>query len=223
MTDAQSFYNSGQVSISKRYTHNLFWQVSYTLAHSIDDASVDFSVESVNDPPASQNIFDRKGSRGRSSFDIRHNFVANAAYQLPGADVYWAAGRSRLLPAFIAGPHLPRCSPLTMPTCNRCLFRNAQTLLATLMRESVRTEPGWALCRAGLIQVLLRYHRPVSLAMPDEICCGDRGSRNLTQRCTKILQLFMSGRSRLEWKLITCSTIRILAFRVILKVRFPWR
>jgi hypothetical protein len=84
LTDAQSFYNSFQVSVSKRYAHSLFWQASYTLAHSVDDASVDFSVESVNDPPASQNIFDRKGSRGPSDFDIRHNFEADVAYDLPG-------------------------------------------------------------------------------------------------------------------------------------------
>jgi len=85
LTDAQSFYNSGQVSVSRHYSHNLSWQVSYTLAHSIDDASVDLQVESVNDPPGSQNIFDRKGSRGRSDFDIRQNFEADAAYELPGA------------------------------------------------------------------------------------------------------------------------------------------
>jgi hypothetical protein len=84
LTDAQSFYNSFQASVSKRYARNLFWQASYTLAHSVDDASVDFSVESVNDPPLSQNLFDRKGSRGPSDFDIRHNFVANVAYDLPG-------------------------------------------------------------------------------------------------------------------------------------------
>src|SRR5580658_1120426 len=78
LTDAQSFYNSFQVSVSKRYSHNFFWQASYTLAHSVDDASVDFFSESVNDPPASQNIFDRKGDRGPSDFDIRNNFVANA-------------------------------------------------------------------------------------------------------------------------------------------------
>ena len=84
LTDAQSFYNSFQASVSKRYAHRFFWQVSYTLAHSVDDASVDFSVESVNDPPAVQNIFDRKGSRGPSDFDIRHNFVANVVYELPG-------------------------------------------------------------------------------------------------------------------------------------------
>src|SRR5580700_6398480 len=84
LTDAQSFYNSFQASVSKRYAHNFSWQASYTLAHSVDDASVDYAVESVNDPPASQNIFDRKGSRGPSDFDIRHNFVANIAYDLPG-------------------------------------------------------------------------------------------------------------------------------------------
>jgi hypothetical protein len=84
LTDAQSFYNSFQVSVSKRYAHNLFWQASYTLARSVDDASVDFPGESVNDPPASQTIFDRKGSRGPSDFDIRNNFVANVVYELPG-------------------------------------------------------------------------------------------------------------------------------------------
>ena len=84
LTDAQSFYDSFQASVSKRYAHNLSWQASYTWAHSVDDASVDFSVESVNDPPDSQNIFDRKGNRGPSDFDIRHNFVANVVYDLPG-------------------------------------------------------------------------------------------------------------------------------------------
>ena len=84
LTDAQSFYNSFQFSVSKRYSHGLSWQMFYTLAHSVDDASVDFGFDSVNDPPASQNIFDRKGSRGPSSFDIRHNFVANVLYELPG-------------------------------------------------------------------------------------------------------------------------------------------
>jgi Carboxypeptidase regulatory-like domain len=84
LTDGQSFYNSFQASVSKHSAHNLSWQASYTLAHSVDDASVDFSVESVNDPPSSQNLFDRKGSRGPSDFDIRNDFVANVVYELPG-------------------------------------------------------------------------------------------------------------------------------------------
>src|SRR5215510_8709295 len=83
LTDGQSFYNSFQLSVSKHYTHNLSWQAFYTFSHSIDDASENFSIETVNDPPTSQDIFDRKGSRGRSAFDIQHNFVANVVYELP--------------------------------------------------------------------------------------------------------------------------------------------
>jgi hypothetical protein len=82
-TDAQSFYNSFQVSVSKRYSQNFSWQLFYTWSHSIDDASTDFSIEAVNEPPTTQDPFDRKGSRGRSGFDIRHNFVANVVYELP--------------------------------------------------------------------------------------------------------------------------------------------
>src|SRR5262249_16122838 len=83
LTDGQSFYNSFQLSVSKQYARNLSWQLFYTWAHCIDDASTNFSRESVNEPPTAQDRFDRKGSRGRSGFDIQHNFVANAVYELP--------------------------------------------------------------------------------------------------------------------------------------------
>ena len=82
-TDAQSFYNSFQLSVSQRNAHNLSWQVSYTFSHSIDDASSNVSIDAVNEPPTTQDPFSRKGDRGRSGFDIRHNFVANVVYELP--------------------------------------------------------------------------------------------------------------------------------------------
>ena len=83
LTDAQSSYNSFQLSLTKRYTHSLSWQLFYTFSHSIDDTSANFSVFAVNEPPTTQDPFDRKGSRGRSGFDIRHNLVANVIYELP--------------------------------------------------------------------------------------------------------------------------------------------
>jgi hypothetical protein len=83
LTDAQSFYNSFQLSISKHNGRNLFWQASYSFSHSIDDASSDISIDAVNEPPTTQDPFNRKGDRGRSGFDIRHNFVANVVYVLP--------------------------------------------------------------------------------------------------------------------------------------------
>ena len=82
-TDAQSFYNSFQLSVSKHNSPNLSWQASYTFSHSVDDASSNVSIEAVNEPPTTQDPFNRKGDRGRSGFDIRHNFVANVVYELP--------------------------------------------------------------------------------------------------------------------------------------------
>jgi len=83
LTDAQSFYNSFQVSVSKHNSHYLSWQVSYTFSHSIDDASSNVSIDAVNEPPTTQDPFNRRGDRGRSGFDIRHNLVANVVYELP--------------------------------------------------------------------------------------------------------------------------------------------
>jgi hypothetical protein len=92
LTDAQSFYNSFQLSVSNHSGKNLTWEAFYTLAHSVDDASNSFLIEAVNEPPGSQNIFDRKGSRGRSSFDIRHNFVGHVVYELPFGHGSWLGG-----------------------------------------------------------------------------------------------------------------------------------
>jgi len=83
LTDAQSFYNSFQLSVSEHTAHNLSWQAFYAFSHSIDDASSNVSIEAVNEPATTQDPFDRKGDRGRSGFDIRHNFVANVVYELP--------------------------------------------------------------------------------------------------------------------------------------------
>jgi hypothetical protein len=83
LTDAQSSYNSFQLSVKQQHIHNLSWQAFYTFSHSIDDSSMNLNVEAVNEAPTSQNIFDRKGDRGRSGFDIRHNLVSSVLYDLP--------------------------------------------------------------------------------------------------------------------------------------------
>ncbi len=171
LTDAQSFYNSFQVSVSKRYAHRFFWQASYTWAHSVDDASVDFSVESVNDPPDSQNIFDRKGSRGPSDFDLRNNFVANAVYSLPG--------RGRLLGGWqasaVANAHSG--SPFT-PMLD---FDNAdvQSLL-TAERPNLVGNPYAGVCpngaRVGRVQC---WFNPSAYAVPPVGEFGNAGRNSL--------------------------------------------
>jgi len=83
VTDAQSFYNSLQATFEHRFSHGFTAQVNYNFGHSIDDASGYNPSDAVNETGASQNFFNRKGDRGRSGFDIRHDLTLNFLYDLP--------------------------------------------------------------------------------------------------------------------------------------------
>jgi hypothetical protein len=82
-TDAQSTYHSGQVSLRNRMSHGLLFQGSYTLSKSIDDQSGPFPSDYVSESGVSQDFYNRKGSRGLSSFDRRHAFVFNSLWEIP--------------------------------------------------------------------------------------------------------------------------------------------
>ncbi len=78
-----SYYNSLQLSASRRSSSGLQMQASYTYSKSIDMSGGLFSEEATNAAVGiaiPDNIFNE---RGLSNFDIRHNFVLNTLYQLP--------------------------------------------------------------------------------------------------------------------------------------------
>lgn len=75
-SDAQSFFNTVQISASKSLGRGLSLQASYTFSKSVDDASG--TQEGVPMYP-----YDRKLMRGLSDFDIRHRLVLNYFYNLP--------------------------------------------------------------------------------------------------------------------------------------------
>jgi hypothetical protein len=103
-TDAQSFYNALQATWEQRLTKGLNFQANYTFGHSVDDSSGAEPSDDVNDGVATQNPSDRKGSRGRSGFDIRHNFVFNMLYELPiGPDKKFASNLSGVAGTLTSG------------------------------------------------------------------------------------------------------------------------
>jgi hypothetical protein len=69
---ASSGYNSLQVKFQRNLSRGLQALASYTLSHSIDDASSNFG---LNDALL----------RSSSDFDIRHNYQAAIAYDVPGS------------------------------------------------------------------------------------------------------------------------------------------
>jgi outer membrane receptor protein involved in Fe transport len=83
VTDGQSFYNSAQISLVKRYTAGLRMQFSYTFSRSIDDASGMNTQDFVNNPGYVLDIYDRTIDRGLSAFHIKHNLTFNWTYDLP--------------------------------------------------------------------------------------------------------------------------------------------
>jgi hypothetical protein len=73
-----STYHALLVGLDRRFTNGLSFQSRYTWSHSINDGSVGGGES--NGP---ENVNCLQCDKGPSVFDIRHNFTANAVYELP--------------------------------------------------------------------------------------------------------------------------------------------
>ncbi|MBI4464886.1 MAG: TonB-dependent receptor [Acidobacteria bacterium] len=89
-SDAQSFYNSLQLSGSKSFGTGISLQASYTYGKSIDDASrIGPAPGNPTSGPPSYEL-QRTLNRGLSDFDIRHRLAVSYFYTLPlGAGQRW--------------------------------------------------------------------------------------------------------------------------------------
>lgn len=83
--DANSIYNALQLGLNKRFSRGFQIQGSYTFSKSIDEASAELGrVEGgAHGQARTSDPFDRKRDRGLSNFDVRHNLVINATWDLP--------------------------------------------------------------------------------------------------------------------------------------------
>jgi len=79
-TNADSFYHSGQLSVTQRVYRGLQFLASYTYSHSIDDSSGDSASVFVNPSGDQLNIHQ---ATGNSDFDRTHRFIVNYIYDLP--------------------------------------------------------------------------------------------------------------------------------------------
>lgn len=70
-----SNYNSLQVSLNKRLSHNVAGSMSYTWSHDIDFYDAEAALVSVSNP------YNINADRGPASFDVRHAFNGSLIYQ----------------------------------------------------------------------------------------------------------------------------------------------
>lgn len=75
-----SHYDSGQVTLRRRFEHGLFFRVNYTYAKSLDSQS-GANAAGTNGYFGNQNVLNPYAEYGRSDFDIRQNFTATSVYR----------------------------------------------------------------------------------------------------------------------------------------------
>ena len=87
-TDAQSFYNSLQLTAGKTFSRGFSWQASYNYSKSVDDNSTGPNGNFGQYPLM------RTLDRGLSDFDIRRRLVVNYFYNLPlgSGQRWWKSG-----------------------------------------------------------------------------------------------------------------------------------
>lgn len=102
-TIGSSDYHSGQVSLRKRLSSGMSFDVNYTYGHSIDTSS---GLQTSGTYGASfiQNPLDVNANRGTSDFDLRHMVNANFIAELPfGRGKRFASGINSVANALIGG------------------------------------------------------------------------------------------------------------------------
>jgi hypothetical protein len=77
---SSSWYNSLQLELRKRLSHNIQFQSSYTWSKAIDETQSQISGESSRNPTDPDNM---KLDRAAAGFDFRHNWKFNSIYRLP--------------------------------------------------------------------------------------------------------------------------------------------
>ena len=80
---SSSVYHALQTSLEKRLTRNFTMAAHYTWSAFIDDASEIFNAAVSGDVAVSQDSFNRRADRGRSTYDRPHRFTSNFVYELP--------------------------------------------------------------------------------------------------------------------------------------------
>lgn len=76
-----STYNSLQVKLTKRVSHNLNFQANYTLGHNIDNGAAPFNLGMNNNYP--QDPHNLNAEVASADNDSRHTFVFSGLYRLP--------------------------------------------------------------------------------------------------------------------------------------------
>jgi hypothetical protein len=78
-----SIYHALEFGVTKRVSHGLQFQSSYTYSKLIDDGDGQAPSQTTSSSPTEISVLDLRLDRGLASFDARHNYRFNTIYNLP--------------------------------------------------------------------------------------------------------------------------------------------
>jgi hypothetical protein len=82
--NANSYHNDLALGLQKRLDRGFMMQVAYTLSKTVDDGSgVTSTGDNFVQSQRGEYTWDMKLKRGLASFDVRHSFTTNFAYEIP--------------------------------------------------------------------------------------------------------------------------------------------
>jgi Carboxypeptidase regulatory-like domain/TonB-dependent Receptor Plug Domain/TonB dependent receptor len=110
--EGHSYFNAFEAQLSKRMSHGLQVQGTYTWGKSMDTSSASVAGDTFGNSISSLHWFDMRLSRGLSDFNVGHTIVVNGSWELPTAKSFsapaqWALGGWELGLIFTASDGVP--------------------------------------------------------------------------------------------------------------------
>jgi hypothetical protein len=103
-TIAKSNYNSAQLTLTKRLSRSLNFDINYTLGHSLDNASGLQNAGNYSTAALIFNPYDLDSQYANSDFDVRHIVNSNWIWSLPfGRGREFASHANKIVNGFIGG------------------------------------------------------------------------------------------------------------------------
>ena len=134
-SEGRSNYNALQASVRQREWNGLEFMASYTFAKALTNQFGYYGCSGVNTEGAYwMNAYEPDWNYGRGCFDIRHNFVVAANYELPwGKGKKWGSEWGGLTDAILGGWKMSAIfqartgAPITVTTSNRRSNQNTRS------------------------------------------------------------------------------------------------
>lgn len=186
--EGDSYYQSLQINLVRRFSRGLQYQMSYTWARSIDTQTANFAgvPQGLNDLPV-QDPDNMRGDRGLSAMDIRHNLTANVTYDLPFANGLSGAGKMILagwqinvMPSLRTGFAFTAATAIDRSGDGQGGGADRPNLAPGMSNNPVSgTTTGCPGVPAGPLQTVERYFDPCAFVLPDNGTYGNLGANTI--------------------------------------------